>query len=64
MFKDGSVGVGFTELTCHPAFDLIYQHPTIDDAEAVLFGEVFDLDDGFGHGEERGKDEETKRLKD
>ena len=33
-----------------PALDLVHQHLAVDHAQAVFFGEVLDLDDGW-HGE-------------
>jgi hypothetical protein len=41
------MGIRSSELAGDPALDLVHQHLAVDHAEAVFFGEVLDLDDGW-----------------
>jgi len=42
------VQIRLAKLPANPILGLIYQHPPVDHAEAVFFGEVLRFDDG-GH---------------
>jgi hypothetical protein len=49
FFKDLGMRIRAPKLARNPALDLVHQHLAVDHAQAVFFGKIFDLDDGWVH---------------
>ena len=49
MHSNNGIGALLPPEARPPALDILIQHTMVDDAEAIGFGEVGDLDDGVGH---------------